>query len=69
VYLSKMHNDSSAYGFRGGKRQYCATHKEDGMINLVSVTCAEDGCTKQPSYRTSLPEGTDFVRLTSSRTW
>jgi hypothetical protein len=29
---------------------YCATHKEDDMVNVLSKTCMYDGCKTQPTF-------------------
>ena len=29
---------------------FCSTHKEPGMVNVVSKPCQHPGCTKQPSF-------------------
>ena len=35
------------------KAEYCAQHKKDGMVNVVSKRCAHHGCTKHPSFGTA----------------
>jgi hypothetical protein len=32
------------------KRLYCAQHKKDGMINVISKTCIHKGCKTRPNY-------------------
>lgn len=34
----------ASYGFPGDKQKTCVKHKEDGMINVVSPRCKNDGC-------------------------
>jgi hypothetical protein len=35
----------SSYGLKGKKAEYCATHKIDEMVNVVSKCCEYEGCT------------------------
>lgn len=45
VYANYCHCGITAcYGFEGEKPQTCVKHKEDGMINVVSPRCKNDGC-------------------------
>jgi hypothetical protein len=32
------------------KRLYCATHKKEGMVDVINKTCLFEGCTKQPVF-------------------
>ena len=40
----------AVYGFHDGKKECCAAHKENGMIDLKCVRCDIDGCDIRPSY-------------------
>jgi hypothetical protein len=35
----------SSYGLKGKKAEYCAAHKTDEMVNVVSKLCEHEGCT------------------------
>ena len=37
---------ASFYGYKGGKREYCKTHKLDDMINIKFNICISEGCSK-----------------------
>ena len=42
---------NATYNLEGEKeRLYCFTHKREGMVNVRSKTCIEEGCKKQPTY-------------------
>lgn len=41
-------NTRSSQGYDGGKPQYCAKHKKEGMVNVVSARCKE--CSKRPHF-------------------
>jgi hypothetical protein len=42
---------SACYNKEGEtKRLYCASHKKEGMVNVVSKTCIEIGCKVRPTY-------------------
>ena len=39
-----------SFGFLGQKASHCATHKKVGMVNVISKTCQNIGCTTQPTF-------------------
>lgn len=47
------------YGHAGGEKEYCAPHKEDGMVLLCStLQCEAEGCSKQKSFGFLNADGT-----------
>ena len=34
------------------KRIYCATHKKEGMVNVINKRCLSEGCKIRPSFNT-----------------
>ena len=55
--MSKCHCGTRAsFNFLGEtKGQFCVKHKEPNMVNVMSKTCEEAGCDKQPTY--NIPGG------------
>ena len=39
-----------SYGVPGGRHQFCAERKAEGMADLMNKRCEHEGCRKQPSY-------------------
>lgn len=40
----------ASYNFEGEKALYCSKHKQEGMIDVVSKRCINQGCYTQPVY-------------------
>lgn len=41
----------ASYGVEGSRRrQFCAQHAEDGMIDVCSKRCIFEGCSKHPTF-------------------
>lgn len=38
------------FGYKNGKKEYCAIHAQPGMINLKKSVCMYEGCNKTKSY-------------------
>lgn len=41
---------SASFGHEGGKKEYCAKHKEKNMINVKSKRCKEENCKISASF-------------------
>jgi len=39
-----------SYNLEGEKPLYCATHKKEGMIDVINKKCLHEGCKTRPSY-------------------
>ena len=48
--MTSLYLTGPSYNFAGEKRLYCSKHKKDGMVDVYSRKCEEEGCQKQPSY-------------------
>eukprot|EP00727_Mastigamoeba_balamuthi_P011946 m51a1_g7374 hypothetical protein (285) ;mRNA; f:75152-76006 len=40
----------ASYGLKGGRAEFCATHKREGHCNVFSRVCREPTCCKQASF-------------------
>jgi hypothetical protein len=43
-------NKQPTYNYEGYIPKYCADHKKDGMINVISKKCQHNNCDKRPSF-------------------